>query len=277
MTNQPSELKRLEIAGASLSFVDTGSPAPSGATILLVHGFPLSHAVWNEQIALLSKRNRVIAPDLRGFGGSTLGEWPSDTEPASLGRYSDDLAELLDDLAPGGPLLFAGFSMGGYIAFSFMQNHPGRIGGLALIDTRAIADDDAARSKRLKMAEKVGEWGSARVAEMMRPALFGSAAPAEAIDETVRVISQTDPRSIAAAQQAMAARPDSTPRLVEIGLPTLVLVGESDAISSAEEMTGIAAQIPGSKLEVIPGAGHMTPVEKPDAVSKALGDFAASL
>lgn len=260
----------IEIDGARLCVID-GGPRTARAVVLL-HGFPLSSAMWRDQVACLADRYRVVAPDLRGFGGSSLGDWPGHGAP-SLDRYTDDAVALIDRLGIARPVTVVGFSMGGYVALNLLRRHPTRCDSLVLMDTRAQADDDTQRATRLKMAEGVGEWGSARVAELMRPKLFGSGASRQTIDETVAVIAATDPAAIAAAQRAMAARPDSTPWLATISIPTLVLVGADDAISTAGEMKTIAEAIPSARFVVVPDAGHMAPVERPDEVSRALLEF----
>lgn len=267
----------LEIDGARIAYVDTGSPRPGAATLLLVHGFPLSRAMWRSQVEGLASVCRIVAPDLRGYGESAPGDWPAADESPTLDRYADDLTVLADCLQADGPVVLVGFSMGGYIALNVERRCPDAFDALVLMDTRAIADDEAGRATRLKMAEHVHEWGAARIAELMRPNLFATATPEAVVRETVDVIASTDPAAIAASQRAMAARPDSTPLLGSIAKRTLVVVGEHDAISPPAEMRGIAEAIPGARFIEIAGAGHMAPVERPEAVNAALAEFAESL
>lgn len=253
--------------------------------MLLVHGFPLDHSMWQKQIETLSRHYRVIAPDLRGFGRSPLAASDADAEQMAAGGrtmrdYADDLAALLDALGVEEPITFAGFSMGGYIAWQFWRNYAQRMGALVLCDTRAAADDEPARAGRLEVAEHVAQWGSARVADTMLPKLFTTATLRErpVVVEPVRaVISATDPRAIAAAQRGMAERPDVTEWLPQIDLPALVIVGRQDAISPLEEMRSIARMLPRGELTVVPNAGHMAPVENPEAVNTALERFLGTL
>ena len=270
-------MKTVQISTGETAYVDQGVGHP----VLLVHGFPLDHTMWNDQIAALAPHARVIAPDLRGFGRSPLG--PIDAEHGiTMERYADDLAELLDALqiGPDQPVVFAGLSMGGYIAWQFVRKHAARLRALVLLDTRALADTEEARAGRIKMAEKVAEWGSARVAEMMGPKL---AAPStheskpEVVSSLRRVVVDTSPAVIAAAQRGLAARPDVTSMLPKIAVPTLVIVGDQDVISPPDEMKHIAQAIPGAKLVVIPNSGHMTTMENPAAVNKAMQDFITHL
>jgi 3-oxoadipate enol-lactonase len=259
------------LATTGLAYIDRGKGRP----ILLVHGFPLDHTMWNPQIEVLSDQYRVIAPDLRGFGQSLLGQIDP-TRGLSMEQYADDLSELLDALQISEPIALLGLSMGGYIAWQFIRKFPKRVRSLVQLDTRAIADNDEARAGRIKMAENVAEWGAARVAEMMGPKLFRQQAfttQPEIITATRRVVESTSPAAISAAQRGMAARPDVTDQLPKITVPTLVIVGDQDVISPPAEMQSIAAAIPGAKFVVIPDSGHMTTLEQPDAVNEALLRF----
>ena len=264
-------MKSAQLSSTKIAYVDEGHGLP----ILLVHGFPLDHTMWDSQIAAQAPRARVIAPDLRGFGQTPLAAGDAESG-ISMEAYADDLAELLDVLAVREPIVLAGFSMGGYVAWQFVRKYAARLGALIQCDTRAQADSDEARAGRIKMAEHVAEWGSARVAEMMGPKLFAPATfeRQPAVVAAVRgVVERTPPAGIAAAQRGMAARPDVTDMLPTIELPTLVLVGEFDSISPPAEMKEIAAAIPGAEFVVIPRAGHMTTMEEPVAVNMALNQF----
>lgn len=270
-------MRDLLVDDASQVYLDTEVATGGSPTLLLVHGFPLSHRMWCGQVDGLSEVCRVVAPDLRGYGESCRGEWPKADEPPTLARYADDLAALIDHLQSEGPVVLAGFSMGGYIALEMQRRHADRFDALVLIDTKAAADTEEARATRLKMADKIGEWGAARVAELMRPNLFAPETPERIANETVRDIASTRPEAIAVSQRAMAARPDSTPLLSRIDEPTLVVCGEHDAISPPAEMRGIAHAIPDAQFVEIEGASHMAPVEKPDAVNAALREFLVGL
>lgn len=270
-------MKTAKISTGELAYVDRGAGQP----VLLVHGFPLDHTMWDAQIESLSKHTRVLAPDLRGFGQSQLGA-VDPNHGITMERYADDLAEFLDAINLGAdqPIVFIGLSMGGYIAWQFVRKYAARLRGLALLDTRSLADTDEARAGRIKMAEKVAEWGSGRVAEMMGPKLVAPSAFEEkpaVVTDLRRVVSSTAPAAIAAAQRGLAARPDMTSFLPQINMPTLVIVGDQDAISPPAEMQAIAAAIPGAEFVVIPNSGHMTTMESPDVVNAALSKFVEGL
>jgi 3-oxoadipate enol-lactonase len=264
-----------KISTTELAYVDRGTGTP----VVLLHGFPLDHTMWSAQIDALAGDHRVIAPDLRGFGRSPLGAADSQ-HGIAMDEYADDVAQLLDKMEIREPVVVVGFSMGGYIAWQFIRKYSSRVRALVQCDTKAAADTDQARAARLKMADNVAEWGSARVAEMMGPKLFAAettVARPGVITAVRNIVERTDPAAIAAAQRGMAARPDVTNLLPRINLPTLLLVGAEDAISPPEEMRKMAAEIPSAKFVEIPAAGHMTTMENPAAVNAALARFIGAL
>jgi pimeloyl-ACP methyl ester carboxylesterase len=221
----------------------------------------------------------VIAPDLRGFGRSSLGNADL-ARGVSMERYADDIAEMLDAIAIRGTVVLVGFSMGGYIAWQFAEKYAGSLRALVQCDTKAAADSDEARANRLKMADNIFEWGASRVADMMGPRLLA----ARTIEKRLEIVSavrgiveRTSPAAIAAAQRGMADRPDMTGFLSSISVPTLVIVGAEDAISPPAEMRAIAGAIPNATFVEISAAGHMTTMENPGAVNSALVDFVESL
>lgn len=248
--------------------------AGQGPALLLVHGFPLDHSMWNEQIASLSNQYRVIAPDLRGFGKSD-----GAGEVTTMADFADDVAKLVDHLGIEEPIHFCGLSMGGYVAWQFFLRHRAKLASLMVCDSRAAADSPEAAEGRRKTAAKVLAEGSAVVADAMLPKLFGewvrSAMP-EVVEATDRVMRRTSPVAVAAALVGMAARIDFTPHLAKVDLPTLIVCGEHDVISPLAEMKTIADAIPGAKFCAVEGAGHMSPLEKPQIVSGAIREFLTS-
>ena len=261
----------IPIGDIRLHVVDEGDGSP----LLLVHGFPLDHTMWRAQIGHFSRNHRVLAPDLRGFGSSSVTDGIVGME-----RFADDLAALLDELKVTEPVCFCGLSMGGYIAWPFFERHRDRLGSLILCDTRSAADAEETRTTRHGLAQKVLEDGPEFIARTMPTKLFAAKTRDEfpqLVEEVQAVIRGTAPAGIAAAARGMAERVDSTNLLPAIDVPTLGLVGEEDTISTVEEMRSIAAAIPGSQFVVIPDAGHMAPLEAPAAVNSALEAFLASV
>lgn len=253
----------------------------SGPPLLLVHGFPLDHTMWRHQIDRFKATHRVIAPDLRGFGRSSLS--PANTglsNTVTMKQFADDLAGLLPAMGENRPVVLCGLSMGGYIAWQFAEHHRSKLSALIVCDTKAAPDTDEARKARLEAADKLEQEGTAFLANSMLPKLFGSQLandPPAYVRETSAVILRTDPRACAAAQRGMAARVDFRLRLGNIEAPTLVLCGEQDVISPPAEMREIAMAIPGARYVEIPGASHMTPLEMPELVNAELEAFLKSL
>ena len=248
--------------------------AGSGPPLVLVHGFPLDHGMWQAQIEALADECQVIAPDLRGFGAS-------DVTPGTvtMQQMADDLAALLDVLAVGQPVTLAGLSMGGYVAWQFALRHRFRLARLILCDTRAQADTPEAAAGRLALADRVVAEGAAVVAETLIPRLFAPSTYTQQpalVAATREVILRTNPQGIAAALRGMAQRPDVRPLLPQIDVPALLLGGEEDAISPPEEMQQIAQALPRGTWVPIPQAGHMAPCEQPRQVNQAIRRFLAA-
>lgn len=270
-------MKSITVNSFEMAVVDSGAGDP----VLLVHGFPLDHSMWNEQIEVLSADYRVIAPDLRGFGESPFNwdpfSWDSVAETEqTIERFADDLDALLYALEVTGPVHYCGLSMGGYIAWQFWRKYSSRVGSLILCDTRATADSPEGAEGRKKMAEQVLREGSIAAAEAMMPKLVWSET-ANRKPEVARAIRQmilrTAPATICAAQRAMASRIDATRLLGEINVPALLIVGRYDVLSPVDQMRSIAEAMPNATMVEIPEAGHMAPMENPEAVNQVIADF----
>jgi len=240
----------------------------NASVVVLVHGFPLDHRMWEPQIKALSAEHRVLAVDLAGFGGSPLPEGMM-----TMDRYAAGLVSLLTDKGINQPVHLAGFSMGGYVALAFMRQFPARAASLMLVDTKAAPDTPEAAQGRAKLAKQVLAEGAGVVADAMIPKLLSKqnqASKPELVKQVREIMMDQPPASIAAALDAMARRPDSTPGLSSIKIPTLIIVGSDDVITPPEEMRKVAAEIPMAKVVEIPGAGHLTTLEAPDVVNAAM-------
>jgi 3-oxoadipate enol-lactonase len=258
----------IDIPGARLDVVDVGQGPP----ILFAHGFPLNHAMWRFQIDELSHSGfRCIAPDLRGFGHSSVSQGI-----VTMEQFADDLAALLDAMSVHDQVVFCGLSMGGCVAWQFERRHAQWLKALILCDTRAVADTAEAAANRRKLAEDVLQHGPEVVANAMLLRLFAASTftrQPEIIEETRRVILSTNPHGIAAGSLALGGRLDARVWLASITLPTLLLAGEHDVISTPLEMRQIAEAMPHARFEVIPDAGHMAPLENPQVVNRVMRQF----
>lgn len=264
-------MKTCDILGATLAVEDVGAGPP----VLFVHGFPLDHTMWQAQLDALSTRWRAIAPDLRGFGASSAA-----SGTLTMRQHAGDLAAMLDRLEISEPVVLCALSMGGYVAWQFWRHHAPRLRALVLCDTKASADTAEAVAGRHKLAAAVMAAGHNAARDAMLPKLFapGTAeSKPELIERTSQMIERARPESIAAALRGMAERADATPWLAEIKVPTLVIVGEHDAITTVDEMRAMAARIAGAEFVEVPDAGHMSPMERPDVVNAAIERFLARL
>lgn len=242
---------------------------------MLLHAFPLSSALFGPLLAagIAEEPWRVITPDLRGFGASPLG----DDEP-SLSAMAGDVLALLDRLQIATAVV-GGVSMGGYVTMEVLRHAPDRVDGVLLIDTKAGADTEQARTGRLAMAQAVGEQGR-RVLDPMLEGLLGATTRAERPDVVSLVsgwLDACEPAAVAWAQRAMAARPDSHQTLAESGVPGAVIVGDEDTLSPVAEASAMAADL-GTTARVVPAAGHLAVLEQPAqaavAVRAALAELA---
>lgn len=262
-------MKHVSVDGIRLNVYDRGHGAP----LVFVHGFPLSHAMWLPQLQAFHTSHRVIAPDLRGFGGSDVVPGKS-----TMRQFADDVAGLLDALGVAEPVVLCGLSMGGYVAWQFAKHHAAKLRALVLCDTKAAADTPEAAETRRKMAEHVLKFGTGAVAEAMPAKLFAAATRSDQpqiVADLRRTIAATDPRGLAAAQLGMAEREEVCDFLPTIRVPTLVLVGRDDAISPPDEMRRMAEAIPGAEFHILDGAGHLSNLERPEAFNRALASFVA--
>lgn len=239
-----------------------------GEPVIFIHGFPLDRRMWRNQVAEFSQEYRVITFDLRGFGESA----PS-PEVMTMEDYAADIAAILDELDIQEPVTLCGLSMGGYIAFAFYRAYQKRLRRLILCDTKAVADSDEKRRQRHAMAERLLAEGIEFLPQATIPALLDKAASQNVHALVEEMVTASSPQGAAAAARGMALRADSTNLLQKIDVPTLVICGEADQISPPDEMRKIAAAIPAAHFELIPGAGHLTPLENPAAVNQAIGAF----
>ena len=263
-------LRRLGVNGVNL-MVDVRGRGPA---ILFIHGYPLSHDIWEPQLAGLEGWTR-IAPDLRGMGQSDAPDLGY-----SIATYAEDLLGLLSVVGVERAVL-CGLSMGGYVAFEMLRRAPERVRGLVLMDTRPEADTPEGRKGREAAMATAREGGAAAIAESMLPRMLSPSALAEnpALVERVRqMMAATPVAGITGAIAALRDRLDSTPLLGGLSeTPTLVVVGEHDQITPPKQVRAMAAAIPGARFEVVKGAGHLPTLERPESTTALLGEFLAGL
>lgn len=251
--------------GITIAYDDSGNAMPP---LILIHGHPFDRSMWQPQVAAVAAAGRrVLAPDLRGYGASTVVAGKT-----TFDRFAADLAALLDHLAIE-EIVLAGLSMGGQIAMEFCRSHGTRVRGLVLAATFETAESGDGRQARLAMAERLeaeGMDGYARevLTKMMAPenvaAMPGIAAAVMAM------MRNTDARGAAAALRGRAERPPYGEVLAGLDVPALIVVGDRDAFTTRADAERMHATLADCTLAWIEGAGHLPNLERTDAFNAAL-------
>ena len=233
--------------------------------LLLLHAFPVDARMWRPQLDALGDRLRVAAPNHPGFGGS--GDVPS---VMTMELAAEHARRALDDAGIDRAVV-CGLSMGGYVAFELWRRSRDRIGGLVLANTRSAADPPEGAANRRALAERLRTQGKGFFAEGP-PGLLSERASEDVRLRVREMIADQPAEAIAAASLGMAERPDSTPDLAGIDVPTLVITSTGDTLIPRDVSAPMADQIPGALIAVIDGAGHLSNLERPDEFTHLLGD-----
>ena len=250
----------------TLPYIEVGS----GPVLVLLHAFPLHRGLWRDVAGPLAADGwRVITPDLPGFGDAT--------QPAtSIDAMADDVASLLDRLDEHAAVI-GGCSMGGYVSLAFAERYPHRVAALVLVDTKASADGDDARANRERVAHQVTDAGSTQaLAAVMPESLLGPHTREhhrQIVDWLRTAILAARPAGVAAAQRAMANRRAQFETLRRLTVPVLAIRGADDGVATAEDHAAMAAAAIDGLDVTIPDAGHLLPIERPDAFVAQVCDF----
>jgi pimeloyl-ACP methyl ester carboxylesterase len=242
--------------------------------LVLLHAFPLDGSMWDAVVTELERRRgarpRVLVLDSPGFGRSAPfhGVDPG-LDPIAAAAVNTVRSHTGQDKA-----LWAGCSMGGYVAMAIADKHPDAVAGLGLFNTRSTADTDASRATRLDAAARLDHASS--VSDPRAIALGMVAARGggrgKALETASDIIGRQRPSAMAWAQRAMATRPDRTEVLRESGVPAIVVWGRQDRMMSFAEAENMAAAL-GVEVSTN-GVGHLSPIEAPTAVQRALMQLA---
>ncbi len=261
-----ADVQRITVNGVNLAVEVRGE----GPAILFIHGYPLDRSIWQDQILALEGYRR-IAPDLRGMG-------QSDAPDLGYGMsiYAADLSALLDVLGVD-EVVLCGLSMGGYVALEFLRQRRARVRGLILMDTKAEADTPDIRRSRDAAAATARERGAAAIADTMVPKMLaaGTLAGRPDIAKRLRSLIAGMPVSgLVGALAAMRDREGSEALLKTLAdVPTLVVAGEGDTLTPPAQARALADAIPGAEVAIIPGAGHLPPVEQPEVTTAKVREF----
>ncbi len=231
-----------------------------GKPIILIHGFPLDHSIWNDVVRQLAEKARVITPDLRGYGAS-----PKPEGEYSMRAMADDILALMDQLGLEKAIV-AGHSMGGYITLAFAKAYPHRLNGIGLVATQAAADLPERRQARLILVDEIKRKGPQAVI----PATLNKySRNPEVLKYTQELMQNADPHVLMACLKGMADREDMLDFLKEISVPTVVIAGEQDDLIPIERAFEVVERLQRGWMVSIPNAGHMPMMEAPERVSSA--------
>jgi len=250
-------MEKIKVNGIELAYVHRGMGKP----LVLLHGFPLDHHLWDEILPLLEETFDLIVPDLRGFGESTM----VDT-PITMDGYASDIAGLLDMLGIQKAAI-AGHSMGGYIALAFARLYPKRVRGLGLVSSQVLADPPDRKEGRYKSAADVEQNGIGSIVEAMTTKFTSD----PALQAFARAsMEKQKPAAFVGGLKAMAERADSTSLLPSFNFPVVLIHGDADILIPIDRAREVKAAVPGALLVEINGAGHMPMMEAREQTAQAL-------
>ena len=259
---------RIDVRGFEMGYEDTGG---AGVPLILIHGFPLDRTIWSAQVSGLSDVARVIAPDLRGFGESSMAGGAM-----TIDDYATDVRALMDALGLAKAVI-GGVSMGGYVAMAFQRKFPSRVEGLVFVDTRGDADTLEGKAGRDASIATARAEGVAAIAAQMLPKMLTPAASEPKRRALSDMMNRQTLEGVVGALAALRDRGSSTSSNAGIRVPALVVCGAEDAIIAPKEAEALRATIPGARLVVIPGAGHLPNYETPDAFNAAVRELLATI
>lgn len=250
-------METINVNGIRLAYERRGTGSP----LVLLHGYPLDHHLWDEVVPLLQDTFDLIVPDLRGFGeSSTVDSFYTMEDIAS------DIAALLDHLEIEKTAM-VGHSMGGYVALAFARLYPERITGLGLVSTQVLADAPDRRDGRYKSAAEVADKGIASVVAAMTSKFTSDARLQEFARQSME---RQQPAAYIGALKAMAERVDSTPLLSSLTVPVVIVHGDADSLIPIDRAREVKVALRNAHLVEISEAGHMPMMEAKEKTAQAL-------
>lgn len=232
--------------------------------------------MWEGQPLALPPGWRLLAPDMRGFGGSTL---PDPDDMPGIDDYASDVLDLLREVGVTSAVV-GGVSMGGYVTFAVLRRQPAIACGVILADTRAGADTPEGRANRRGMLALLEREGPSGIARDMMPKLLGRTTLDDrpTVEPLVRrLIKQQSPGAVRGAILRMMDRPDSFAVVEALAVPTLIVVGDEDVLTPIAESQRMLAANPKAELVVMPRTGHLSNLEQPEAFNSAIRGFLSRL
>lgn len=241
-----------------------------GSPVVLLHPFPVNHHFWDAVVPFIEEQHQLILPDLRAHGQSQPGDGA-----ATMEKHALDVKAICDDVGIG-RAVFVGVSIGGYVLFEFWRQFRDRVAALVLSNTRAGSDSPEAREGREQSIQDIRQRGPTPFIEGMTAKLIGETTRRTRLDrvESARtMMAQMTVTGLTSALQGLASRPDSTPTLNTITVPTLLIAGDEDTLTPVAEAQFMQQNIARSRMQVIPHAGHYAALEQPEDFARVLGKF----
>lgn len=264
--------KKIQVEGNTVSFIDEGKPG--GTPLIFIHGFPFDKWMWENQFDFFKEQYRVIAYDVRGHGNTSAG-----TDKFTMDKFVEDLFRFMDTLQIKKANI-CGLSMGGYIALNAIMKDRERIASLVLCDTQCSADSEEGIKKRMDTVASIREKGLVDYTKDSIMKLF-SETSLVGNQEAVRFIEQTilhtSVATICNTLLALAGRKETCSSLHLIDIPVFIMVGEADQITPLAAAQKMQEGIPGSILQVIERAGHVSNLENPESFNRHLKKFLISI
>lgn len=260
----------LRLNGAQIHFEQQGH---GPETIVFAHGLLFSSAIFDRQVEVLKRRFLCVTFDFRGQGKSEVTRGGYDID-----SLTEDAARLIEALDCA-PCHFVGLSMGGFVGLRLALRHRELLKSLALLDSSADQENRAALI-RFRILNALARWvGFDPVVDRVMKVLFSRKfyIDPERSDRWRRAILANDRIGITRAVRGVLSRDSVFERLGEITTPTLIVVGDQDVVTHPFRSARMYDAIPGSRLVVLPGVGHMSSIEAPDEVTMALLDFLPSI
>lgn len=260
-------MKFFQVGQTKIAYDDTGDGLP----LILIHGFPLNHHLWEPQFSGLRNTARLIAPDLPGHGESDVR-----SGAYSMEQVAADVNYLLDALDIRTQVVLCGLSLGGYMIGQFFQNYGSRLAGLIFTATRASADSPEAKENRDRLIKIAREKGVEQLVEAVLPKFLAPSAyltKPELVSQIRKIMLTVSVDGAVGDLLGMRARPDTFDIIREIRLPTLVIHGTEDALIPVSEAERIRDCIPGASLVTITDAGHLPNLEQPVLFNQVVREF----
>lgn len=257
----------LKVNDITICYDDLGR---SKTPVIFIHSFPFNKSVWQPQMEFLKKTYRVIAYDVRGFGGSTIGK-----EKLSIGLLADDLISFMDALEIKKAIV-CGLSMGGYILMKAAYHYPQRFEGIILSDTQCVADTFEIKEKRHQAIVKIRTGKLKEFTEgFIKDALCSETLinKKQLVEQTRNMILSAPPLTVASTLAAIAERKEICTGLSNIKSPALVICGKKDKITPISAAEQLKNKLPNAKLEVIDKAGHLLNLERPGDFNQSILNF----